>query len=48
MPNMNIAESAMQKYLYYIKADYAKWSVARSNDPFVQDMIAEFRSEEVV
>ena len=45
MPKMNIADSAMQKYLDYIKADYAKWSVTRSNDPFVQDMIAKFNND---
>ena len=51
MPKMNIADSAMQKYLDYIKADYAKWSLvdrpdgaSRSNDPIVQNMIAKFNA----
>ena len=45
MTKMNIADSAMQKYLDYIKADYAKWSAPCSNDPFVQDMIAKFNND---
>lgn len=45
MTKINIADSAMQKYLNHIKADYAKWSAPRSNDPFVQDMINEFNSD---
>ena len=45
MTEMNIADSAMQKYLDYIKADYAKWSSSRSNDPHVQDMIAKFNND---
>ena len=45
MTEMNIADSAMQKYLDYIKADYAKWSAPRSNDPHVQDMIAKFNND---
>jgi hypothetical protein len=51
MPKMNIADSAMQKYLDYIKADYAATvsflprSAPRSNDPFVQDMIAKFNND---
>lgn len=51
MPKMNIADSAMQKYLDYIKADYAKWSLVdrtgwapSSNDPIVQNMIAKFNA----
>ena len=51
MTKMNIADSAMQKYLDYIKADYAATvsflprSAPRSNDPFVQDMIAKFNND---
>ena len=49
MTKMNIADSAMQKYLNHIKADYAKWSAPGINSPelspHVLNMINEFNSD---
>lgn len=43
MPKLNIAESAIEKYLNHICADYVKWSTPRRNDnPVVEDMIKKF------
>lgn len=45
MPKLNLAESAIEKYLDHIRCDYSKWMVrSGSENPIRADMINKFNA----